>query len=264
LRHCAAALDIPTDGSDADLRERVALHLQSREMLLVLDNFEHLRAGAVEVHLLLRQAPYLKVLATSRAPLHLEGERVLHVDGLGLPTTPAEVECAEASALFLQEARRVQVGFVLPEAQRPYLVKMCRQLGGFPLALILAARWAPVLPCSEIVRELADGLDVLATPEADLPERHRSVRLILDSALAQLSAEERALAQALADQPPDGDRPGRMTRRTTSEMLPRLRRLSEQALVSIDATCGTARLHPLLSRYVGGAKRGRRTPTRVA
>jgi len=264
LSQCAAALDLPTDGSDADLRERVAHYVKTREMLLVLDNFEHLRAGADEVHLLLRQSPYVKVLATSRAPLHLEGERVLHVDGLGLPTTAAEVECAEASALFLQEARRVQVGFVLPEAQRPYLVKMCRQLGGFPLALILAARWAPVLPCSEIVRELADGLDVLATPESDLPERHRSVQLILDSALSQLSTEERALAQALADQPPDGDRPGRMARRTTSEMLPRLRRLSEQALVSIDATCGTARLHPLLSRYVRGAKRGRRTPTRVA
>ena len=206
LTTCATALDLPLEGSVAELRERVALHLKSREMLLVLDNFEHLRAGAEEVHLLLRQAPYVKVLATSRAPLHLEGERVLHVDGLGLPTTPAEVECAEASALFLQEARRVQVGFMLPEAQRPYLVKMCRQLGGFPLALILAARWAPVLPCSEIVRELADGVDVLATPESDLPERHRSVRLILDSALAQLSTEERALAQTLADQPPDGER----------------------------------------------------------
>jgi len=263
LEACAAALDMPTDGSTCELRERVALYLKSREMLLVLDNFEHLRAGASEVHDLLNQAPYLKVLATSRGPLHLEGERVLHVDGLGLPTSPADVEYAEASALFLQEARRVQVGFALPEAQRPYLFKLCRQLGGFPLALILAGRWAPVLPCSEIVRELADGVDVLETPQSDLPARHRSVKVILDSALSQLTKEERALAQALADQPQESTRPS-TARRTSSEMLPGLRKLSEQSLVSIDSACGTARLHPLLSRYVRGPKRGRRAPARVA
>jgi DNA-binding SARP family transcriptional activator len=264
LGACAAALDLPTNGSVDELRERLIQHLKAREMLLVLDNFEHLGPGADEVHLLLKHAPQVKVVATSRAPLHLEGERVLHVDGLGLPKSPADVECAEASALFLQESRRVQVGFCLPEAQRPYLVKMCRQLGGFPLALILAARWAPVVPCSEMVRELAHGVDVLSTPEADLPERHRSVRLILDSALAQLSTEERALARALADQPETGGNQAIAVGRPTAEMLPGLRRLSEQALISIDSTWGTARLHPLLSRYVRGAKRGRRGPTRVA
>ncbi|MBV9324193.1 MAG: AAA family ATPase [Chloroflexi bacterium] len=262
LATCATALDVPSDGSLAELRERLTLYLKDRAVLLVLDNFEHLRSGAGEVYQLLGQAPHLKVLATCRAPLHLEGERVLHVDGLGLPTGPADVECAEASALFLLEARRVQVGFSLPDSQRPYLVKMCRQLGGFPLALILAARWAPVLPCSEMVRELADGLDVLSTPEADLPERHRSVPAILDSALAQLSTEERALAEALADEPREANRLPNAARRP-SEMLPGLRRLSEQALVTIDGTCGTARLHPLLSRYVRGGTRGRRGPTRL-
>jgi DNA-binding SARP family transcriptional activator len=257
LARCAAALELEVDGTLEDLRQRVGLYLSSREVLLVLDNFEHLRPAAEEIRRLLKLAPNVKVLATSRAPLHLEGERVLYVDGLGLPTGPADVECAEASALFLLEARRVQVGFSLPETQRPYLVKMCRQLGGFPLALLLAARWAPVLRCSEMVRELADSLDVLATPEADLPERHRSVPGILDSALAQLSTEERALAQALADQPREAS-VASAARRPSSEMLPGLRKLSEQALVSIDSTCGTARLHPLVSRYVRGAKRGRR------
>ncbi len=264
LAACAASLELAADGSVDELRERVGLYLRTREMLLVLDNFEHLRPGAEEVQLLLKQAPHVKALVTSRAPLHLEAERVLHVDGLGLPADPADVECAEASALYIQEARRVQVGYVLPDAQRPYLVKMCRQLGGFPLALILAARWAPVLPCSEVVRELGHGVDVLSTAEADLPERHRSVRLILDSALAQLSTEDLALARALAEQP-DGSSPKQLTltRRTTSELLPGLRRLSEQALISIDGTCGMARLHPLLSRYVRGGRHGRRGPTRV-
>ncbi|HEY2595400.1 MAG TPA: BTAD domain-containing putative transcriptional regulator, partial [Chloroflexota bacterium] len=93
LTACALALDLSTDGSLDELRERVLDHVKSREMLLVLDNFEHLRPGAEEVHCLLRHAPHVKVLATSRAPLHLECERVLHVDGLGLPASPADVEC---------------------------------------------------------------------------------------------------------------------------------------------------------------------------
>ncbi|MBV9580927.1 MAG: hypothetical protein JO057_20290, partial [Chloroflexi bacterium] len=130
LATCAAALDLPTDGAVPELRDRLVEFLKSREMLLVLDNLEHLLAGASEINEVLRHAPHLKVLTTSRTPLHLEGERVLYVDGLGLPTGPAEVEDAEASALFLLEARRVQVGFSLPEAQRPYLVKICRLLGG--------------------------------------------------------------------------------------------------------------------------------------
>jgi predicted ATPase len=207
----------------------------------------------------------VKVLVTSRGPLHLQVERVLHVIGLGVPSTAADVERADASALFLQEARRVQVGFVLADSQRPYLVKMCHQLGGFPLALLLAARLAPVLPCSEIVREVAEGVDVLASPESDLPERHRSLRRILDTTLAQLSIEERALAQRLADVPPEADvLADSAANRTTADMLPGLRVLSEKALVSVDSVRGTARLHPLLSRYVRAGKRVRRGATRVA
>jgi DNA-binding SARP family transcriptional activator/predicted ATPase len=261
----AHALDLPANSCTRELRESVIGHLKNREVLMVLDNLEGVRAGASEIEEVIRQTPDVKILATSRAPLHLEFERVLHVDGLSLPLSAEDVDDADASALFLQEARRVQVGFTLPDGQRPYLVKICEQLGGFPLALLLAARWAPVLPCSEMVRELADGVDVLATPEPDLPERHRSLRRILDSALAQLSSEERALAQRLAEMPQDADSQGEVaSNRTTTDMLPGLRVLSEQALISVDSMRGTARLHPLLWRYVRGAKRARRGPIRVA
>jgi DNA-binding SARP family transcriptional activator/predicted ATPase len=261
----ARALDLPANSCARELRESVIAHLKNKEVLMVLDNLEGVRAGASEIEEVVRQTPDVKILATSRAPLHLEFERVLHVDGLGLPVSAEDVEDADASALFLQEARRVQVGFTLPDGQRAHLVKICEQLGGFPLALLLAARWAPVLPCSEMVRELADGVDVLATPEPDLPERHRSLRRILDSALAQLSNEERALAQRLAELPQDGDsQSDGAANRTTTDMLPGLRVLSEQALISVDSMRGTARLHPLLWRYVRGSKRGRRGPIRVA
>jgi len=265
LASLARAMGLPSDGCTREISSALAAHLKNSELLILIDNMEGVRAGASALEPLLKQAPHVKVLATSRAPLHLELERCLHVDGLGLPTTPADVEHAEASALFLQEARRVQVGFTLPESQRPYLVKMCRQLGGFPLALLLAARWAPVLPCSEIARELAGGVDVLASPEQDLPERHRSLRGILDSTFAQRTSEERALAQKLADISPEADSAADFNGSpTTTDMLAGLRVLNEQALVSVDKIHGTARLHPLLWRYVRGADRRTRGAARVA
>ena len=257
LAACATALDLPGTGTVAELRARIGAHLKTRALLLVLDNFEHLQPGAAEVRELLRQAPHVKMLVTSRAPLHVEGERVLHVDGLGLPSSADDVESAEASALFLQEARRVQVGYTLPPEQRAHLVEMCHLLGGFPLALVLAARWAPVLQCSDIVRELDSSLDVLATSEPDLPERHRSVRALLDATLSHLSTEERALAECLADDAPETveQEVAAVAATTSTDRLSGLRVLSDQALVWIDSGCGTPRLHPLLSRHVRG-KRG--------
>jgi hypothetical protein len=233
---CGAAL-ISTTGAVSELRARLTAHLKTRALLLVLDNFEHLQPGAPEVRELLKQAPHVKVLVTSRAPLHLEGERVLHVDGLGLPSNAVDLESAEASALFLQEARRVQVGYSLPAEQRPHLVEMCHQLGGFPLALVLAARWAPVLQCTDIVRELGSSLDVLATsgrPAGDI-----------------------GCARARRRCPPVGEgalwqsvwRTVRM-RRANGLGVDRsvggsgLGVLSDQALVWIDSACGTPRLHP--------------------
>jgi len=130
---------------------------------------------------------------------------------------------------------------------------------------LLAARWAPVLPCSDIARELACGVDVLASPEQDLPERHRSLREILDSTFAQLTNEQRALAHRLADTSSEADAAADFGGSpTTTDMLAGLRVLNEQALVSVDKIHGTARLHPLLWRYVRGADRRRRGPTRVA
>ena len=100
-----------------------------------------------------------------------------HIDGLCLPTSADEIEVAEASALFLQEAQRRSVGYRLPEHERWPLVRLCRLLGGFPLALVLAARWAAILPCSTLITELCsdEGLELLATTDTDLPERHRSI-----------------------------------------------------------------------------------------
>ncbi len=240
-------------------------YLKGCAMLLVLDNLEHLQAGVAALEEILRYAPNVRILATARTPLHLPGERVLHVDALELPTTPDELEQTEASALFLQEARRAELGFELADLERPHVVELCRLLGGFPLAIILAARWATILGCATLLKELARGLDVLSTNEPDLPERHRSLANILDGTLAQLTREERELTHAIALAAPDRGKRGRATKGDfPRELLPRLRPLSEYSLLWVDHTHGTLRVHPLLPLHVRGRVEHARAPTRVA
>ncbi|MBV9174257.1 MAG: hypothetical protein JOZ81_29690 [Chloroflexi bacterium] len=120
-------------------------------------------------------------------------------------------------------------------------------VGGLPLALILAARWSPVLSCSRMLAELARGFSVLTSSEPDLAERQRSMLSVLDSTFARLPSTERALTRSLAVEAEDvwfGNGP------MQADQLAGLRRLREQAIVSFDAERGTPRLHPLVQRYV--------------
>jgi DNA-binding SARP family transcriptional activator len=251
----------------ADVQQTLVAHLKDCAMLLVLDNLEHLQSGVFSVlEEILRRAPNVRILTTARTPLHLAGERVLHVDGLELPVGSQDLEHAEASALFLQEARRASLGFGLTPQERPQVVELCRLLGGFPLAVILAARWATMLGCTTLLKELARGLDVLSSTEPDLPERHRSIADILDSTLAQLTREERELTHAIALAAPDRGKRGRGSSKTDfpRDLLPRLRPLSEHSLLWVDHALGTLRVHPLLPLHVHGRAERGRVPTRVA
>ncbi|MBV9581080.1 MAG: AAA family ATPase, partial [Chloroflexi bacterium] len=237
----------------ADAEQVLITYLKDSAMLLVLDNLEQLQAGLAVVEHMLRLAPNVRVLATARSPLHLPGERVLHVDGLEVPATPDDLESAEASALFLQEACRTSLGFELTPEERPHIVELCRVLGGFPLAMILAARWAPILGCATVQKQLAHGLDVLATSEPDLPERHRSIGSIFETTLEQLTREERELTHAIAMAAPDRGKRGRASKADIPrDLLPRLRPLSERSLVWVDHTHGALRVHPLLPLHLRG------------
>ncbi|HEY1294779.1 MAG TPA: BTAD domain-containing putative transcriptional regulator [Chloroflexota bacterium] len=261
-----AALGLSEAPSNAAGAQQVlSEHLRDTAMLLVLDNLEHLQAGVGALEVLLRHAPNVRILATARTPLHLAGERVLHVDGLELPDAADELERAEASALFLQEARRASLGFEPAPHERPHIVELCRLLGGFPLAVILAARWAPIVGCQTVVNELAEGLDVLSTSEPDLPQRHRSIAGILDSTLARLTREERELTHTIARDALDRGKRGRGSKSDfPRDLLPRLRPLSEHSLLSVDHTHGTLRVHPLLPLHARGRTDRSRAPARVA
>jgi predicted ATPase/DNA-binding SARP family transcriptional activator len=178
-----------------DERTQLLDELRDKDMLLVLDNFEHLLDAVDLLTSILQQAPGVTILTTSRERLNLQGERVVSVEGLPYPPAGASdpSESYPAVQLFLQSARRVDSHFAPGIEEVEAIARICRMAGGLPLAIELAAAWTPVLSCEEISREIARSLDILATNLHDMPERHRSLRAVFDYSWNMLTGEERDL-----------------------------------------------------------------------
>ncbi len=195
----ARALGLAPSGAD-DARAQLAGHLRERELLLVLDNLEQLRAATPELAGLLERAPRLTLLATSRERLGLRGEWTLALGGLTLPTGHSleELERSGAAALFLDVARRARGYFLPDDSERRSIARICHTLAGHALAIELAASWSHVLSCAEIEGELARGAALLAGASQDLPERHRTIGAVLESTWALLTPAEQRALRALA------------------------------------------------------------------
>lgn len=169
-------------------------------MLLILDNCEHL-VGVVDLVVeLLQQAPALRILATSRERLKVQGEHLYPVQGMrySLDLTLATANDASAVRLFVQCVRRVQPTFTLTEASLPDVLRICQLVDGMPLGLELAATWADLLPLTTIVQEIEQNLDFLATDWRNTPERQRSLRAVFNWSWQMLSAEEQQIFGRLA------------------------------------------------------------------
>jgi predicted ATPase/DNA-binding SARP family transcriptional activator len=176
-------------------------YLRERRMLLVLDNVEHLLEGAELFADILRHAPGVKLLVTSRERLNLQGEWVLEIEGLHFPAqemVTATYETYSAMQLFLQSARRADAGFSPTAADVTAVAHVCRLVEGVPLGIELAAPWVKVLSCQEIAREIEVGLDFLTTSLRDVPERHRSMRAVFEQSWTLLSESSRASFRKLS------------------------------------------------------------------
>jgi len=184
-----AALGLSFSGQK-DERTQLLDELRDKDMLLVLDNFEHL-LDAVDLVAAILQAPGVTILTTTRERLNLQGEWVVSVEGLPYPQDGASEppESYPAVRLFLQSARRVESHFAPDGEEMAAVARICRMVGGLPLALELAAAWTPVLSCEEIGLEISRSLDFLATNLHDIPERHRSLRAVFDYSWNRLSRE---------------------------------------------------------------------------
>ena len=170
----AIAGDLSVDGDEP---AAVMAHLRDRRTLLVLDNLEQLDGAAEVVAALLAAAPRLVVLATSRGPLHLQGEHELPVPPLEIPQEPAiaAVTASAAVRLFVQQGSLVRPGFVVTEGNADDIAAICRRLDGLPLAIELAASRVRLLSPKALLARL-DHSVALAAVDAGRPSRQQTLR----------------------------------------------------------------------------------------
>ena len=166
------------------------------DRLVVVDNFEHLLDAAPLVGRLLRSGPRLRLLVTSRAPLHLTAEREYQVAPLRVPdvhaTTLEELEGVESVRLFVQRAEAVMPGFELSPDNAAAVARICRALDGLPLAIELAAARIRVLGPDGIATRIGERLALLTRRAPDLAARQRSLRATIEWSVRLLDEPARA------------------------------------------------------------------------
>ena len=217
-------------------RQQLLDYLRQKCMLLIMDNFEHLlacpepcgepvepliegprrRDGVGLVTDLLKTAPQVKILVTSRARLNVQGEHLFPVAGMSFPDEETAKDAAlrrvhpepgqraqdvaqySAVKLFLTSARQTQPGFKLTADNVTDVARICRLVQGMPLGILLAAAWVRMLTPAEIATAIGQSFDFLETDLRDVPERQRSMRAIFDHSWRLLTEREQKVFQALS------------------------------------------------------------------
>jgi predicted ATPase/DNA-binding CsgD family transcriptional regulator len=191
-------------GHQHDLdKERLQAFLQEKQFLLVLDNFEHVVSAAPQLTDLLALCPQLKLLVTSRAVLHVQGEHEFTVPPLAVPkhTHLPEVEVLAQYAavnLFLQRAQAIKPDFARTKANLQAIATICVHLDGLPLAIELAAARIKLLPPPVLLQRLTRPLDVLTAGARNVPLRQQTLRNTLAWSYNLLEKEEQQLFRQLA------------------------------------------------------------------
>ncbi|WP_336212346.1 BTAD domain-containing putative transcriptional regulator [Nonomuraea sp. LPB2021202275-12-8] len=196
-----AALQIRQDTDTASPADRLAVALRARRMLLVLDNCEHVVEQAAELaELLLRAVPGLRILATSREPLSVDGEVLWAVPPLAVPgsTDLASMAGSDAVRLFVTRAAASARGFALEAANAQAVAQVCRRLDGIPLALELAATRVRLLGVHGVEARLDDRFRLLASGQRGAPQRQQTLMAVIDWSWELLTEPERVALRRLA------------------------------------------------------------------
>jgi class 3 adenylate cyclase len=173
-------------------REQLLEYLKDKGLLLILDPCERLGVAAALISDILESCPGVRVLACSRKRLNLRSESVLELRGLDYPADAVAEGFASSGCarLFVQQVQGSQQGYVLRPDDRPPFLQICRLLRGMPLGLELAADWIRSTPMKALAERLEKEPGFLASARQDLPESHRSLKALFDSAWVQLSDAE--------------------------------------------------------------------------
>ena len=241
------ALNLSFSGQ-VDPQEQLLHYLVDKEMLLLLDNYEHLLPEGASLPIsIMENTPKVKILVTSRARLNLQNEWVVELQGLPYPKDEKSEEVKEFDAvtLFLAHARRV-AGGSFPEQDRHCVVRLSQLVEGMPLAIVLAASWLNSLTCDLIVKEVEDNLDFLESELRDIPERHRSLQAVFDESWKLLDPEEQTIFKHLSVF--RGGFNNRAAKQVTGASLRSLASLVNKSLLNRGAG-GRYQMHELLRQY---------------
>lgn len=234
--------------SSSEPKTQLLDYLSNKRLLLVLDNLEHLLEGVALVSDILAAAPLVKVIVTSRERLNLREEWLFDVGGLRFPLdeTDPEAEAYSAVKLFTQNARRVRPDFGL-NGDRAAVVRICQLVGGMPLGIELAASWTRTLSCDQIAQQITHGLDILATPTRNMPERHRSMRAVIDESWHMLTEAEAGIVSRLSVF--RGGFTIAAAEAVAGASLPILAALVDKSWLHFDAEGGRYDVHELMRQY---------------
>jgi predicted ATPase/class 3 adenylate cyclase len=251
VRTVAESLGIALS-SDQDPQSQLLAYLTNKQQLLVFDNFEHVVAGADIVTDILKNAPDVRVIATSRSKLNLSGEAVMTLHGLESSWDSTEHAYDTSGVqLFVHAAKRADTSFALTDEDLTAIGAILDHVGGMPLGIELAASWVSALPIAEIADEIARSLDFLETEAGNVPDRHRSIRAVFDYSWAMLSEDDRRTFSALSVFR------GGFTREAAEEVagssLRGLASLVSRSLLVHDRKLGRYGVHELLRQYAADA-----------
>jgi predicted ATPase/class 3 adenylate cyclase len=186
------------------LMQTLSDYLRSKNLLVLLDNCEHLISACAQIaDTLLQSCPQLHILATSREAFDIPGENQYYVPTLSLPLNDAELSSedlnqSEAVRVFLDRAISVRPSFKLTKANAGAIAQICRRLDGIPLALELAAARAKGLSVAQIAARLDDRFNLLSTGNRTALPRHQTLRATIDWSYNLLSEKERLLLSRLS------------------------------------------------------------------
>jgi predicted ATPase/DNA-binding CsgD family transcriptional regulator len=252
------------DAGRADPVEALVAYLAERDVLVLLDNCEHLldaAAGLADV--LVRGCPRIWLLATSRQVLGLAGEVVVSLEGLQLPDrapgiSAAQLVASEAGSLFNDRARRARAGFSLDDGGAKAVAEICVRLDGIPLALEMAAARTRIMSVERIAQGLSDRFRLLVAGGRPAPDRHKTLLASIEWSCGLLSDNERHVLHCLsvfasgftmvaAERICSGAEAG------PDEVLGLVSALVDRSLVQVDLREDRFRLHETMRAYAAAA-----------
>jgi predicted ATPase/class 3 adenylate cyclase len=247
IQTMAESLGVSLSG-DGDIQAQLLTYLAPRQQLLVLDNLEHLDDAAGIINEVLRAAPQVKIVATSRNKLNLTGESVLFLTGLDINWQfPEEAMQTSGVQLFIETAKRAYPDFVLEPNDLDTMSEILSLVDGMPLGILLSAAWVDMLSIQEIAAEIRKSVDFLETEMRDVPDRQRSIRAVFDSSWSLLTSREQETFTALSVFRGGFSREAAEV--VANASLRSLASLVSKSLITSDPETGRYQVHELLRQY---------------